>query len=153
MTTLSEFTWSATSRAIFASAKPTERRRQRRHEMESQGVIAQRWDERHGRGEELGNVIDLSSGGVRIRTSQGDIRPDQQIRLRLELPAFAGISPFVDTSGERLRPKTSWVGWMAVSRVQQVSDDQFEVAGRLMDMQELDRGMLSLYLSTQPMAA
>jgi hypothetical protein len=28
-----------------------------------------------------------------------------------------------------------------------------EVAGRLVDMDELDRGMLSLYLSTQPLAA
>jgi hypothetical protein len=42
---------------------------------------------------------------------------------------------------------------MAVSRVSSVGKGQAEVAGRLVDMDEMDRGMLGLYLSTQPMAA
>jgi len=42
---------------------------------------------------------------------------------------------------------------MAVSRVMKVSEQQYEVAGRLVDMDEMDRGMLGLYLSTQPLAA
>ena len=47
---------------------------------------------------------------------------------------------------------SEWVGWLAVSRVKQIGSE-FEVAGRLMDMEELDSGMLGLYLSTQPLAA
>jgi ABC-type dipeptide/oligopeptide/nickel transport system ATPase subunit len=30
---------------------------------------------------------------------------------------------------------------------------EIEIAGRLLDMEEMDRGMLGLYLSTQPLAA
>ena len=44
---------------------------------------------------------------------------------------------------------------MSVARVRQIEDEQneVEVAGRLVDMDEMDRGMLGLYLSTQPLAA
>ena len=42
---------------------------------------------------------------------------------------------------------------MAISRVQPVNENELDVAGRLIDMDEMDRGMLSLYLSTQPIAA
>ena len=42
---------------------------------------------------------------------------------------------------------------MTVSRVMSLGDNQCEIAGRLMDMEEMDRGMLGLYLSTQPLAA
>ena len=42
---------------------------------------------------------------------------------------------------------------MAVTRVKKFDAQQVEVAGRLVDMDDLDRGMLSLYLSTQPLAA
>jgi hypothetical protein len=45
------------------------------------------------------------------------------------------------------------VGWLAVARVDRVSEKQVELAGRLVDMDEMDRGMLGLYLSTQPLAA
>ncbi len=81
------------------------------------------------------------------------MHPDQQIRVRLELPPFAGICPFVDTTGGQPAPKREWVGWMTVSRVMSLGDNQCEIAGRLMDMEEMDRGMLGLYLSTQPLAA
>ena len=44
---------------------------------------------------------------------------------------------------------------MTVTRVQAAPGraGEFDVAGRLADMDELDRGMLGLYLSTQPIAA
>ena len=82
-----------------------------------------------------------------------DVRPDNQIRLRLELPDYAGIAPFIDTNGPTLKPKREWVGWLAVSRVQKISANECDVAGRLVDMEDIDRGMLGLYLSTHPIAA
>ncbi len=135
------------------ASKFTERRAYRRHDMEPQQITVERWDQRQQNGATLGQVIDLSSGGVRIRTDQPNIRPDQQIRVRLSLPTYAGISPFIESDERTARPKSEWVGWMAVARVHQVNQKEYDVAGRLMDMDELDRGMLSLYLSTQPLAA
>ena len=44
-------------------------------------------------------------------------------------------------------------GWMSVSRVQKTLSGEYDVAGTLIDMEEMDRGMLGLYLSTQPLAA
>lgn len=133
--------------------KITDRRKQRRHDLELQNLEVQRWDGRKHCGSSLGQLVDLSSGGIRIRTCDEEIRPEQQIRLRIQLPAYAGICPFVDTSGDSIRPRNDWVGWVAVSRVRKISDTHYEVAGRLMDMEELNRGMLRLYLSTQPLAA
>ncbi|MCC6424181.1 MAG: PilZ domain-containing protein [Phycisphaerales bacterium] len=129
-----------------------ERREHRRHDMEEQGLKMQRWDGQRG-GSSLGRIVDISAGGIRIRTGQKSIRPDQQIRVRLELPVYAGICPFVDTTGSQMAPKREWTGWMSISRVHPISDKQVEVAGRLVDMNEMDRGMLGLYLSTQPLAA
>ena len=132
------------------SVRPVERRQYRRHDLEPQGLQVQRYTARPRETLPLGRLVDISAGGARIRTKQANIRPDQQIRIRLQLPTYAGISPFVDTTA--MRPTSEWVGWLAVSRVRQVGSE-FEVAGRLMDMEELDRGMLGLYLSTQPLAA
>jgi len=129
-----------------------ERREHRRHDMEEQGLKMQRWDGQRG-GSSLGRIVDISAGGIRIRTGQKNIRPDQQIRVRLELPVYAGICPFVDTAGPQMAPKREWIGWMSIARVQPLTDKQVEVAGRLVDMNEVDRGMLGLYLSTQPLAA
>ena len=42
---------------------------------------------------------------------------------------------------------------MAVARVNKIDEKRVDVAGRLVDMDEMDRGMLGLYLSTQPLAA
>lgn len=133
----------------------SERREHRRHDLEQQNISVQRWDAgRRAAGTVLGRIVDLSAGGVRIRTSERALRPDSQVRVRLELPAYAGISPFVDTAaGRNPQPKSEWVGWMAVCRVRPVGDGEVEVAGRLLDMEEIDRGMLGLYLSTQPLAA
>ena len=59
----------------------------------------------------------------------------------------------VDTSSADPTPKREWVGWMTVSRVAKINDQTADVCGRLVDMDEMDRGMLGLYLSTQPLAA
>jgi hypothetical protein len=130
-----------------------DRRAHRRADLEQQGLEVERWDGARRVGKPFGQIVDLSAGGVRIRTEQKNVRADNQIRLRLELPEYAGISPFIDNSGKELQPKREWVGWLAVSRVQKVSEKHVEVAGRLVEMDDLDRGMLGLYLSTQPLAA
>ena len=130
-----------------------ERREHRRYDMEQQSIRIDRWEGSAKTQAALGQVVDLSAGGVRIRTMQSNLRADRQIRVRLELPVFAGICPFVDTTGGRPVGKREWVGWMAVARVTPTRDGAFEVAGRLVDMEEIDRGMLGLYLSTQPLAA
>jgi hypothetical protein len=138
-----------------------ERRRYRRHDLEHRGLPVFRWQGyRPARlpdgmtpASALGTLIDLSAGGARIVTSDRSIRPESHIRVRLELPEYAGITAFIDTSGEHLAGKREWIGWMTVRRVVERADGQLEVAGPLEDMAEVDRGMLGLYLSTQPMAA
>ena len=143
--------------AKSASDPAADRREHRRHDIEQQGLTVERWDnsKRGGgaAGALLGQIVDISAGGVRIRTSHTNVRPDHQIRVRLELPAYAGICPFIDTTGQQPQPKQEWVGWMAVCRVIPVGRNEVELAGRLLDMEEMDRGMLGLYLSTQPIAA
>jgi hypothetical protein len=130
-----------------------ERRENRRYDMDVQGIPVDRWDSGRRIGKPFGQIVDLSASGVRIRTQHKNIQPDAQIRLRLELPDYAGISPFIDRTNKTPEGKREWVGWMAISRVQPVNENELDVAGRLIDMDEMDRGMLSLYLSTQPMAA
>ncbi len=130
-----------------------ERRAHHRHDMEPAEITVDRWEGGARGGRPLGRLVDLSAGGIRIRTSDAGIRADQQIRVRLELPVYAGISPFVDTAAEVPQPKNDWIGWVAVTRVARVNDREVEVAGRLVDMEDLDRGMLGLYLSTQPLAS
>ena len=135
-----------------AGLSARDRRAHRRHDLEQQGITVERWDGRRG-ADVIGRIVDISAGGVRIRTSQRGLRADHQVRVRLELPSFAGISPFIDTAAGRPEPKQEWVGWMAVCRVIETGDGELEIAGRLLDMEEMDRGMLGLYLSTQPLAA
>jgi hypothetical protein len=130
-----------------------DRREHRRHDMEQQGIPVSRWDGTKRAPKDFGRLVDLSAGGVRIRTSQTNVKADGQIRVRLELPAYAGISPFIDASSETPQPKREWVGWMSIARVLPAPKGEVELAGRLVDMDEMDRGMLGLYLSTQPLAA
>ena len=151
MTTLHEMARKTGSKS-GSTKSGAERREHRRHDMEQQGLPIDRWDGARRVGKAFGQIVDISAGGVRIRTEQQDIRADHQIRVRLELPEYAGISPFIDNS-EGLKPKREWVGWMAVTRVFPVDNKRVEVAGKLVDMDEIDRGMLGLYLSTQPLAA
>ncbi|MFI5381311.1 MAG: PilZ domain-containing protein [Tepidisphaerales bacterium] len=128
----------------------SDRRQYRRHDLDSYGLEVQSWD--GAKAEPFGRLVDMSSGGMLIRTRQARLQPDQQIRLKVRLPAYAGISPFVDTTGERIRPRNEWVGWLSVARVNETEDGDYEIGGQLVDMETLDRGMLSLYLSTQPLA-
>ena len=128
-----------------------DRRVHRRHDMETQGIPIDRWDGGRRVGKNFGKIVDLSAGGVRIRTTE-PVQQDHQIRVRLDLPAYAGICPFIKADGPELAPKNEWVGWMTINRVIPMNG-QYDVAGRLVDMDEVDRGMLGLYLSTQPLAA
>lgn len=130
-----------------------ERRQHRRHDLEAHQIQVDRWDGTRRSGKPLGRLVDLSAGGLRVRANQANVRPDQQIRVRIELPAYAGISPFIDTRDGHPNARQEWVGWMTVARVQKVNDEECEIAGRLVDMEDIDRGMLGLYLSTQPLAA
>jgi hypothetical protein len=134
------------------AAMRLERRDYRRYDVEALDVSLDRWDDRQDGHQSFGRVLDLSAGGVRVLTRRSDVRPDQQVRVRLALPDAGGIRPFVDLSTGRAEPVREWSGWLAVSRVRQVGT-AFEVAGRLVDMATADRGMLGLYLSTQPLAA
>ncbi len=136
-----------------SGATGSERRQYRRHDVEQQGIPIDRWDGYRAPRKSFGRIVDISAGGVRVRTENANVKPDHQIRVRLELPAYAGICPFVDTSAGVPQPKREWVGWMTVARVQKVENNQTEVCGRLVDMEDMDRGMLGLYLSTQPLAA
>jgi hypothetical protein len=144
---------SSRGHSIPISMKASDRREHRRHDLERQGVEVERWDGQHRAGVALGRIVDISPGGVRMRTTQADLRADQQIRVRVSLPAYAGISPFVAPSAKGLQPKGDWIGWLSVCRVVPLGDQEVEVAGRLVDMDEMDQGMLGLYLSTQPLAA
>jgi hypothetical protein len=135
-----------------AGVAARDRREFRRHDLEQQGIAVERFDGRRG-SDVIGRIVDISAGGIRIRTSQRGLRPDHQVRVRLELPPFAGISPFIEMAAGGPEPKQEWVGWMAVCRVIETDGGEVEVAGRLLDMEEIDRGMLGLYLSTQPLAA
>jgi hypothetical protein len=143
---------SSTSEKAVMDLTGMERREHRRHDLESQEIAVDRWEGGRHSGKNFGKIVDISAGGVRIRTDQQNVKPDHQIRVRLELPAYAGISPFI-TRGTGLSPKNEWTGWMTVSRVTKVGKNEYDIGGRLMDMDDIDRGMLGLYLSTQPLAA
>lgn len=143
----------ATGFQVEVQQNGAERREHRRHDLEQRDLPIERWDGSRRTTASLGRIVDLSAGGVRIRTNQRNLRPDNQIRVRIELPAYAGICPFVDTRSGEAQPASEWVGWMSIARVQQVDEQEVDVAGRLVDMDDMDRGMLGLYLSTQPMAA
>jgi hypothetical protein len=130
-----------------------EKRAHRRYDLGGQTLAVNRWDAARRSASPLGYLVDLSAGGVRVRSNDLGIRADSQIRVRIELPSYAGICPFIDTTHGDAQPKNEWVGWLAVARVSRVSEKEVEVAGRLVDMDEMDRGMLGLYLSTQPLAA
>lgn len=133
----------------------TDRRAHRRHDLDRRGITVSRWDGTSRSPQPFGVLVDLSAGGIRVRTADAVIPvADGRIRVRLELPAYAGICPFIDTTGAKPRPTREWVGWMTVARTRAIAGTgETEVAGRLIGMADADRGMLGLYLSTQPLAA
>lgn len=130
---------------------PIERRRHRRTELEICRYAIERYDGLN-RGSFLGEIINISPSGIKIRTRAGDVRLGAQLRIRLRLPTYAGIFPFVAADGSS-RGCEEWTGWMTVTRVRSLEEGDFEVAGKLVDMRDIDRGMLQLYLSAQPLAA
>ena len=129
-----------------------DRRRYRRHDLETSGLKVERYDGPSKGGRPLGDAVDLSASGIRVRIRNPELKVGSQLRIRLCLPAYAGISPFVTSDGTG-RASNEWTGWMTVTRMSKVNSDLWDVAGRLVDMREIDRGMLTLYLSAHPLAA
>lgn len=153
---------SETATAWFAGR---DRRAHRRHDLLNRDIVVERLDIAREKvasrksatptkspAKPLGQLIDLSAGGIRLRSTDKSATVGSQIHVRIELPSFAGISPFIDHTGPAIRPKREWTGWLTVVRVREVGNE-LEIGARLEDIDELDRGMLSLYLSTQPLAA
>lgn len=130
-----------------------ERRAFRRHELAETLVIVERYDPVTDQATAIGEIADLSAGGVRIRTGDPTIRPGQMICIRLRLPSHAGITPFVRLAGEELAPACEWVGTLSALRRIERADGSCEIGGRLLGMDDVTRGMLGLYLSIQPLAA
>jgi hypothetical protein len=128
-----------TNRFAARHFKPTrdaasEQRTHRRYDLGGQTLMVNRWDASRRNAQPLGYLVDLSAGGARIRTEQATIKADSQIRVRLELPSYAGICPFIETSTGTPQPKNEWVGWLAVTRVKQIDARHYEVAVRLVDL-------------------
>lgn len=139
--------------SFMSLATDAERRKFRRHDMEDRNLPVQRWDAVRGEGVDMGMIVDISSNGLKFKTKSTTLKVDSHVRLRFALPPFAGISPFIDHEHD-MAPKSDWVGWMVITRVSKNKETGMtEVAGRLVDMDDMDRGMLGLYLSTQPLAA
>lgn len=136
-------------------ATPTrfERREFRRHELTETLVIVERFDPITQQVSPVGEIVDLSAGGVLVRTGDPTIAPGQLLSIRLRLPSHAGIAPFVRPAGEELAPACEWVGTFSAMRRVERPDGIFEIGGRLTGMDAVTRGMLGLYLSIQPVAA
>ena len=132
---------------------PAERRRHRRHELLEPQVVVERFDPATGQGQPLGEIGDISAGGVRVRTGDPTLKPGQTVAIRLRLPSHAGIAPFVTSAGASLKPTCEWTGHLAVLRRVERADGTIDLGGRLLGMDEAVRGMLGLYLSIQPLAA
>ena len=129
-----------------------DRRKHRRHDLEHSEIKVERYSGPTKGGQPFGEAIDLSASGIRVRVRNREVKVGSQLRIRLRLPAYAGISPFVANDGSG-RGSNEWTGWMTVTRMSKVNSDLWDVAGRLVDMREIDRGMLTLYLSAHPLAA
>src|SRR5690349_6279347 len=70
-----------------------ERRAHRRYDFEQRAITLDRSNGSTRSRVTFGQIVDLSAGGVRIRTTQSNLRTDTQIRVRLVLPPYAGICP------------------------------------------------------------
>jgi|SRR5580658_3719225 hypothetical protein len=136
----------------FNRERIPQRRCHRRHDVETQDLTIERWDGGRRPDEKFARIMDLSAGGIRLRTHQASLQPGNQIRIRLELPEFAGIKPFIHVQENGFAPMNEWIGWITVNRVVKINKDEYDVAGQLLDMDEIDRSMLGLYLSMMPLA-
>ena len=128
-----------------------ERRKHRRHDLSEHDLPVYAVIDGIPADTARGTLQDISSGGMRFTTMSSSIQPNTQIAVQLSLPPFAGIRAFINKSNER--PATEWQGTMSVTRVIRQDDGSYEIAGRLLDLSEGERGLLGLYLSTQPLAA
>ena len=138
---------------LVGASRASDRRRFRRHDLMQPQLVVEQVDETGGVSRPVGELVDLSAGGVRVRTLDATIRPGQTLSIRLRLPSHAGITPFVSSSGGELRPACEWAGALAVLRRVEQLDGTIDLGGQLLGMDEAVRGMLSLYLSIQPLAA
>jgi hypothetical protein len=136
----------------YVESHERDRRKHRRHDLECSSVLVERYEGATKGGRPLGEAMDLSASGIRIRVRKPEVKVGSQLRIRLRLPQYAGISPFVANDGSG-KATNEWTGWMTVTRMSKVNSDLWDVAGRLVDMREIDRGMLTLYLSAHPLAA
>lgn len=140
------------SMSIYGERPRLERRRFRRQDMESLHVAIGRIGAKAETLDPIGQLMDLSPGGMRIRTTACDLAAGAQLKVRLQLPAYAGISPFVSADGSG-RGTNEWTGRIEVVRTYRIAEDKWDIACRTVDMREIDRGMLTLYLSAHPLAA
>ena len=88
-----------------------------------------RWDGIR-EGKSFGKIVDLSAGGVRVRTEQVQ-REDRQPDSRP--PGAAGVCGHRSVRRRRRQrpePKTEWIGWMTVKRVISLEPGKFEIAGQ-----------------------
>ena len=99
---------------------------------------------------DFGQLVDISAGGVRVRTTDGNIKEKQEIHVAMSMPDRYGVSAFIDRKAGTAKPMADWTGRMNIRRVKKVGK-QFEVSGELLDMTQNDRDMFRLYLSTQPL--
>ena len=118
MTTLHELAKKQNSTTTKAGA---ERRQHRRHDMEQQGLPIDRWDGSRRTGENFRpHRRSLRRRCPHPHRSRPTFARTIRSACRLELPEYAGISPFIDNrSNDGLKPKREWVGWMAVTRGRQ----------------------------------
>jgi hypothetical protein len=129
-----------------------DRRRHRRVDVEHLGYTVERIEGLKIQPQTFGRLVNLSAGGMLIKCAEASVKVGSQIRVRMTLPAYAGISPFVSSDGSGTGSET-WIGWISIVRIARNDDGSVNVAARISDMREIDRGMLGLYLSAQPLAA
>ncbi|MGC4030439.1 MAG: PilZ domain-containing protein [Tepidisphaeraceae bacterium] len=129
-----------------------ERRKHRRHDLSDFNLPVYAMVDGPARETVLGKLIDISAGGMRFRTVSRTVATGGRIDVQLTLPAYAGIRPFVDQLDEQ-KFSTEWQGQLHVTRVVPLEDGTYDVAGQLLGLNDGERGLLGLYLSTQPMAA
>ncbi len=133
--------------------RAADRREHRRHELAGPRVLVERLnDDGCAR---IGSIVDLSAGGVKLFTATDTgVHPGETIDVRLALPQHAGISPFVRLADDTVaEPACEWIGRLEVLRRVDRRDGSVELGGKLIGMTAVDRGMLGLYLSIQPLAA
>jgi hypothetical protein len=142
----------SSDKSSTARTRPTtrdaDRRRHRRHQPAVNDPSSVREES-----DIHGEIVDLSSGGLLMRTDDPNVRPGDSVHVCLTLPAHAGIQPFIRLAGATPEPTCEWRGRFDVARRVDRGDGTFDLGGRFADMTPVDRGMLGLYLSTQPLAA